>query len=1444
MGILKIVDELNAPLLSEETPSAKGLAKYLPAPVLELRAVRSVAKALGRPLADANTNPIAAEFSLPKPIPVLGGPVVLDADARVGLGVHQGGELLFPADDLRDAVTVPSGSAYVSVGLSGRLGASGAGSFGPASLGVTGGASLTTRYFHRVDLAAGSPTLGEALVDAVAHAVIPVGVDDLAALPDGAFASVEAEGALQFSGSADFTSTVNPLATPGLPIVGSAKVTAGASASIAGTFTASGGFELRLSRSTGDTVRFAWYRRQGSSLEIDASASVGIAATIRDSDVIKKFVEAVSGDPKADLEELINANLDDTQIETLQKAIAESINRSLRIAVELQFSSVRNGEALFAFDLDVASLDSAGRSVVDEALRGRLDVLQAAAAANAPGIRAVHTGILRTRERRTAWRVNLLGIINVSSVAELVSKGTLSYDPLTGELNAADAITSQRILVSTRPFESEGEKVRKLVLESVMVTAAYQASRVTAQLSLASRCSYFELRAKTSARDLREDFNTIVALALADSLEASRRIGDEHDFGRSTFLAECAFDQQACDALFLGPDGPRPVGYYERTGRTALMALIPADDEERAHRRRAVADEARWAAMKSAGPAAIKPQLAGELGPQRAEHVIGDFALIVWWAEAMSRAASALVEMRRFINGRSAASLAGDPEFKKRRTDLENALARVVKDSKARFGDPWGLVALDLAARHTSAAQATIASQKLLAFFDARVEPASRIVPLAAPTSRGLGQPARRREAPRPLTADEREALRRHAINLRMGALSDSGEIQTTEADVDRLFNELLPAEIEARKAEGLKVRLLFYAHGGLIGEREGLEPVLARLKFWRRNNVYPVSFIWETGLRESIMDIVHGLGATREVAARGIGEDLADAVLEVAGRQGGKAVWSQMKRSAEVAVVEGGGGVLVAQRVRDLWNAHHEDLEIHAAGHSAGSIFHAHFLPALLAQKVGAGVPSMTIKTLHLLAPAATTDLFKTELMDRVGSNKGIESLTMYTMNKSLEQDDTAGPYRKSLLYFVSRSFETAVPTPILGLEESLRDDLKLVRLFGLAGHQKRADVVFSKTPGDAPMNSRTLSTSHGGFDDDEATMTSVIRRILAVPDEIAVVNFFQEPLQPVRSVVTPVPTSPGELGTAPAFVDAGGGMGAMAASGSAPSRQPQNALPSGSKRAVCVGIDEYPAPYQLGGCANDARSWQRALEARGFAVTGLLNQQATRAAILQALTDMVTAAQPGDVIVFQYAGHGTQVDDVDGDERVDGLDEAFCPVDFPEGHFLIDDDVRSVFGRVHAGVNVTSFIDCCHSGSITRALVPGRRPLTALPPGSKPRFVPYSKDLSNLHRAFRGSMRGTEAAAPPAMRGDDVAPGTMVDVCFSACQSEEVAYETSGAGQFTTRAVRVLGESGRMTHNAFFDRVTALFGTGAVQHPVLDCAPASRTTMLLEPCAMPVTS
>ena len=164
---------------------------------------------------------------------------------------------------------------------------------------------------------------------------------------------------------------------------------------------------------------------------------------------------------------------------------------------------------------------------------------------------------------------------------------------------------------------------------------------------------------------------------------------------------------------------------------------------------------------------------------------------------------------------------------------------------------------------------------------------------------------------------------------------------------------------------------------------------------------------------------------------------------------------------------------------------------------------------------------------------------------------------------------------------------------------------------------------------------------------------------------------------------------------------------------------------------------------------------------------------------------------------------------------------------------------------GCVRAGVNVTSFIDCCHSGSITRALVPGGRPAANVPPGSKARFIPYSRDLSEKHREFREEA-GDEELAPaarsagPGSRGPDGSAAGMLDVCFSACLPHEVAYETGGAGQFTSRAARLLAEGGPITHAAFIDRVLTAFGTAPPQHPVLDCAPAARDYRLLEPAVV----
>jgi uncharacterized caspase-like protein len=58
------------------------------------------------------------------------------------------------------------------------------------------------------------------------------------------------------------------------------------------------------------------------------------------------------------------------------------------------------------------------------------------------------------------------------------------------------------------------------------------------------------------------------------------------------------------------------------------------------------------------------------------------------------------------------------------------------------------------------------------------------------------------------------------------------------------------------------------------------------------------------------------------------------------------------------------------------------------------------------------------------------------------------------------------------------------------------------------------------------------------------------------------------------------------------------------------------------------------------------------------------LYDTQATKEQVLAQIGDVASRCQAGDYFMFYYAGHGTQVPDIDGDED-DGKDEALCLVD-----------------------------------------------------------------------------------------------------------------------------------------------------------------------------------
>src|SRR5690606_37601653 len=145
---------------------------------------------------------------------------------------------------------------------------------------------------------------------------------------------------------------------------------------------------------------------------------------------------------------------------------------------------------------------------------------------------------------------------------------------------------------------------------------------------------------------------------------------------------------------------------------------------------------------------------------------------------------------------------------------------------------------------------------------------------------------------------------------LDRGRFSSEGIYASSPDDVDAIFGgEMERALAEATQA-GQKLKVMFYAHGGLVGEADGLWMAHLAAPWWRQNHVYPIYFAWETGLLPQLRQVLFG---PRPVTApRGIIEEGWDRSVEAAARKLRLPmdIWTNMKRSAAAAALEGGGAL------------------------------------------------------------------------------------------------------------------------------------------------------------------------------------------------------------------------------------------------------------------------------------------------------------------------------------------------------------------------------------------------------------------------------------------------------------------------------------------------------------------------------------------------------
>lgn len=109
-------------------------------------------------------------------------------------------------------------------------------------------------------------------------------------------------------------------------------------------------------------------------------------------------------------------------------------------------------------------------------------------------------------------------------------------------------------------------------------------------------------------------------------------------------------------------------------------------------------------------------------------------------------------------------------------------------------------------------------------------------------------------------------------------------------------------------------------------------------------------------------------------------------------------------------------------------------------------------------------------------------------------------------------------------------------------------------------------------------------------------------------------------------------------------------------------------------AKRALLVGCNYPGTKAELHGCVNDvSRMYKSLVDRFGFGesyITVMVDTdkrsvQPTGANIKKVLGRLIDESNPGDILVFHYSGHGTQVPDESGEPGDTGLDEAIVPTD-----------------------------------------------------------------------------------------------------------------------------------------------------------------------------------
>ena len=144
--------------------------------------------------------------------------------------------------------------------------------------------------------------------------------------------------------------------------------------------------------------------------------------------------------------------------------------------------------------------------------------------------------------------------------------------------------------------------------------------------------------------------------------------------------------------------------------------------------------------------------------------------------------------------------------------------------------------------------------------------------------------------------------------------------------------------------------------------------------------------------------------------------------------------------------------------------------------------------------------------------------------------------------------------------------------------------------------------------------------------------------------------------------------------------------------------------------KRALLIGINyTNNTSIQLNGCINDIINMRNMLiDAYDYNAANIMmlrddttkiNYQPTRVNIITNLKNLVAQSTAQDELWIHYSGHGSQLQDRNGDET-GKLDSILVPVDYASSGYILDDEILSIIKNIKC--RAILLFDACHSGTM----------------------------------------------------------------------------------------------------------------------------------------------